>query len=418
MLNQVNAFDACQEESISFLASRFHAACGDAPGLGKTRSAIKAADRVNAKHSLVICPAGVRSNWWEHIEENYGHTRGWDVIGYSEIIDDMKVLGLRARYDVCIIDEEHFCKEFESQRTLAVFGRGGLASRAAYKWPLSGTFTPNGRPIEYWPMLKNLHPAFATMSYGTFARVYCGSFFDGRALNVKGASNIEEFKVLLDQFIIAHTKAQAFPGRSAPIVVRVPVDLSEEALAKVNTLEREIISRDAYISSTQEKFSQLGDSATMRRLLGEAMAPHAAAFAREKLEGVRKVVVFYQHTNVGENLARSLAAFRPVLYKGGMTDFQKDGAKMMFARPEHRVFIAQQQAAGTGINGLQQHSSTAIFAEPDWTPGETEQRIDRLDRKGAECDLVTAYILYARGTLSAAVLGVHDRKDKVRTKLQ
>jgi len=106
------------------------------------------------------------------------------------------------------------------------------------------------------------------------------------------------------------------------------------------------------------------------------------------------------------------------VYQGGMTDGQKDEVKTAFSREAHRVILVQQQAGGTGINGLQQHSSTAIFAEPDWVPGETEQRIDRLDRMGAESELVTAYQMYARGTMHSAVLGVHDRKDVVRGKLE
>lgn len=428
MLNQVNndnaAFDACQQESVSFLADNFHAACGDKPGLGKTRTTLQAAERVVSRakalgaRGLVICPPGVRSNWDEHILD-YAHRVKWDVIGDSEIDDSLKLLKLHARYDFVVVDEAHRFKEFESDRTKAVFGPQGLVRRSTYyKWCLSGTFSPNGRPVEYWPMLKTLHPDFASMSYAKFTQRYCGAFFDGRAMNVKGASNVEEFKALLDKFIIAHTKAQAFPGRSAPLVVRVPVDLAPEELLHVTRMEREIISRDAHISATMEQFSQLGDSATLRRLVGLAMLAPVEQFVRLKLEGTRKIVLFYQHTEVGERLAVRLKAFNPILYKGGMSDTAKDYAKAAFAVPAMRVFIAQQQAAGTGINGLQQHSSTAIFAEPDWTPGETEQRIDRLDRMGAEGDLVTAYQLYARGTMQAAVVGVHDRKDGIRLRLE
>lgn len=421
MLNQVNndnlAFNRCQGESITFLASRFHAACGDKPGLGKTRTAILAAEVIQARTGLAICPPGVRTGWFDQLVLCNARC-DWHIIGDSELEDGFKTAHLRKQYDVVVADEAHRYKEFESARTMAVFGPNGLMRRGNYKWCLSGTFSPNGRPVEYWPMLKTLHPDFARMSFAKFTQLYCGAFFDGRAMNVKGASRIEEFKALLDKFIISHTKAQAFPGRSAPVIVRVPVDLSEQNLVAVNRMEREIIGRDAYISATREQFSQLGDSATLRRLLGMAMVGPVEDFVFEKLEGARKVVVFYQHTEVGARLMRGLVRFKPVLYKGGMTDTQKDEAKRAFALAPCRVFVAQQQSAGTGINGLQQHSSTAIFAEPDWTPGETEQRIDRLDRMGAESEIVTAYQLYARGTMQAAVVGVHDRKDNIRLRLE
>ena len=413
------AFEKCQEESIAFLASRYHAACGDARGTGKTRTAIHAADRVQSRSNLVVCPASVRSNWHYHIETHADHPGDWDVISYNAAISDLRSAHLRARYDVCIIDEEHFCKEVDSQRAQAVLGRGGLASRAKYIWPLSGTFAPNGRPVEYWPMLKALHPAFAQMSFGTYARLYCGMYFDGRENNVKGASRIDEFKAYLDQFIITHTTEQAFPGRQAPVVSRVGVDLDKTDLAKVAEEERNILTREVKLSPAAEDFSQMGDTATLRRLLGEAMAPRAAEFVREKLEGARKVAVFYQHTAVGAYLMKTLSQFQPVLIKGGMSDEQKDAAVKDFgADTDRRVAVLQQQSAGTGVDGLQRACSTAVFAEPDWTPGETEQRVGRLDRKGAEGELVTAYILFARGTLSETVLSVHDNKDKVRAKLQ
>lgn len=417
MSNQVLAFDKCQEESIAFLSNNFRAACGDKPGLGKTRTAIIAAEYVEAKTGLAICPPSVRSNWEEHIQL-FANRCKWDVIGDSEIADPMKLLRLRARYDVVVPDEAHRYKEVESQRTMNVFGPKGLASRGTYIWPLSGTFSPNGRPVEYWPMLKALHPDFANMSFGTFTRLYCGAYFDGRAMNVKGASRVDEFKALLDKFIVSHTKAQAFPGRREPLVVRVPVDLDLAGLAVITAAEKEILGREAYISSTMEQFSQLGDSASLRRLTGLVMAPYAADFAYQKLQGVNKVVIFFQHTAVGRELERILWAFRPLVYEGGMTDYQKSAALIDFAGEKSRVILVQQQAGGTGINGLQQHSSTAIFAEPDWVPGETEQRIDRLDRMGAESELVTAYQLYARGTMHSAILGVHDRKDKVRGRLK
>ena len=414
----LSAFEKCQQESIDFLASHFHAGCGDVRGAGKTKTALKAAVAVGAETLLVVCPASVRTNWEAELFEL--PVRGiWSrVVSYNMALDAPRDT-LSDKYDVCIVDEEHFCKEPDSQRANAVFGPRGLASKAKYKWCLSGTFAPNGRPVEYFPMLKALHPHFAKMSFAAYAQRYCGAFYDGRAMNNKGASNIEEFKGLLDEFIITHSYAQVFPGRTEPVLIHVPVDLAASEMLEVNAAERAMISRPAMASPTRENFSQLGDSATLRRLLGEAIIPHAANFVHDKLEGVRKVVVFYQHTDVGVGLALRLNQFNPVVYRGGMSDTKKEEIKRTFREDAKcRVAVIQQQAGGTGMNGLQQVSSTCVFAEPDWTPGETEQRVGRLDRMGAEGDVVTAYVLYARGTMQAAVLGVHDRKDKIREKLQ
>jgi superfamily II DNA/RNA helicase len=154
----------------------------------------------------------------------------------------------------------------------------------------------------------------------------------------------------------------------------------------------------------------MGDSARLLRLLGLAMAPRVAEFVEDKLWGVDKVVVFFKHTDVGRALAERLSGQGVVVYEGGMSDRQKDEAKARFANESCSVFLGQWQAAGTGVDGLQRVSSTMVMAEPGWTPGETEQWVDRLDRMGQEDEIVNAYAMHARGTLSAIVAKVHDLK--------
>lgn len=409
-----------QEVGARFMASGFHRANGDDPGLGKTVQAIRAADLVNATSGLVTCPASVRTNWWEHLEEHYGHTRGWDVISYDGARIDSHRAHLRDRYGVWIGDEVHFCKTCDSLRTRAIFGRDGLARRADYKWPLSGTMAPNGRPVELYPMLKSLAPAFAGMSFTKYTQLYCGAYFDGYGWNVKGATRVDELAAILRDFMIRRTKREVFPDRKEPIVSRVGLDLAPGALAAVTAEEDAIGGREARLSSVHEKFSQLGDTSKLLRLLGEAKTPAIGDFVEDLLESHEKVVVFFQHTSVGEALRQRFAraGLGPVVYQGGMNDSGKDQVKRQFMQDRAtRVFLGQRQAAGTGINGLQTVCSAAVIAEPGWAPGDTEQLIDRLDRIGLADDLVNAYILYARGTLDAVVVRVHDVKEYVGDRL-
>lgn len=409
-----------QEIGARAMASHFHYANADQPGLGKTVQAVEAAQMVNATSGLVTCPASVRTNWLEHIEERFGHTRGWDVLSYEGTRDpERRIFRLRPRYDVWIGDEIHFCKTCDSQRTLAVLGNDGLARRATYKWALSGTLSPNGRPVELYPMLKTLAPAFKDMSYAYYAQRYCGAYWDGRGLNAKGASRLDELSTLLRDFMVRRTKREVFPNRKAPLVSRVPLQLSASDLRAVREEEDNIGGREARLSPTAENFSALGDSSRLLRLLGEAKVPAVCRFVEDKLETVDKIVVFFHHTAVGELLREHFwkRGMRPVMYQGGMNDVQKLDAVRTFQGPTCRVFLGQRQAAGTGINGLQTVCSTAVLAEPSWTPGETEQLIDRLDRMGQNDDIVNFYIVRAVGTLDDAVVGVHDRKEVVGARL-
>ncbi len=408
------------------MSARPHSALGDDPGLMKTYSALLAAKKVGAKTGLVTCPASVRSHWTENIEDVLGAdaARGWDVISYNGA-SDLKVRAtLRKQYDVWIGDEIHFCKSLDSQRSKAIFAKpgygpgkeAGLARRAHYKWPLSGTITPNYRPVELFPMLKSMCPAIAPMSFAVYAQKYCGAFWDGRQLNTKGASRIDELAKILADFMLRRTEAEVYPDRVKPIIERIPVELSAADLAEVIAAENEIGGREVRISSSYDKFSQLGDSAKLRRLLGAAKVRHVADFVEDLLDTVDKVVVFAHHVDVIQRLTKIFyyAGYGPVIYQGGMSDGAKDASKRAFTETEScRVFIGQDDTAGTGVDGLQRACSTMVFAEPSWVPGDTDQRIRRLARTGQKDPLVKAYLIYAKGSMDSVMTQVHDRKERV-----
>lgn len=407
-----------QEEGRDFLAATPHAMLADQPGLGKTLQLIAAVEKLRLPRNLVVCPASVRTNWLKEINECLGSSWGWRIISYNEA-SKMAKLAAREEFDSITLDEGHFLKTPESQRTQAIFGNGrdgfplGLARNVQHKWVLTGTPILN-RPRELYPILKTLAPNFAATNYSKFTGRYCGAFYDGREMNTKGATNLDELSRLMQGFMLRRTKREVFPNRTAPLVARIPIELTHADMAAVIAEEDAIGGREAKISSRFEDFSQLGDTSKLLRLLGEAKVPSVARFVEDLLETVDKVVVFAHHIDVINALAERFAAHKPVLYRGGMGDAQKDAARARFmADPACRVFIGNRVAAGTGINGLQTVCSTVVIAEPSWVPGETEQMIDRLDRMGQQDDLVNAYILYAKSTLDHVVVQVHDRKEHV-----
>ncbi len=402
-----------------FLAARHHALLADEPGLEKTLSLILATEAVGARRVLVTCPASVRTSWAEHVLAQRGSLDGWRIVSYNEASRLAKSPG-PDDFDVWIGDEIHFCKTLGSQRTKAIFGNGmGLARRARYKWPATGTWAPNGRPVELYPVLKALHSAFAGMTFGIYAQRYCGAFWDGRGLNVKGATRLDELARLLDGFMLRRTEREVYPDRVAPLVHRVPVELSRADLMAVVAAEEEIGGREARLSSRCEDYSQLGDTSRLLRLLGMAKMRHVAAYVDDLLETTDKVVVFAHHTAVLNGLWEHFnhRGMAPAIYAGGTGDAAKAKSVAWFQGPACRVFVGQDQAAGTGINGLQTVCSTAVFAEPSWTPGDTMQRIRRLARTGQKEPLVNAHLLYAKGTLDDVVVNVHDRKEETGERL-
>lgn len=402
-----------QQKGAQFLAANYHALLGDEPGLGKTVQAIAAVEALGLKKILVVCPASVRLGWLQEINECLGSSWGWRVISYNEATK-LSRTNHHETYDALILDEAHFLKTPESQRTQAIFGnKGGIARRARYIWCLTGTPVLN-RPRELFPILKTLHPHFANMSFTAYADIYCGAFFDGRGMNTKGATNLDDLKKKLGSFMLRRTKEEVLPELPPKIISRVPLDVSWADLKTVRDEEDAIGSRETKISSIHEDYSQLGDMAHLLRLTGEAKTGAAATFVADLLETVPKVVVFAKHRNVMDILAAEFAGrhITAVQYHGGMNDVQKrDAVKDFQSRAE--VFIGQIQAAGTGINGLQTVCSDVVFAELSWVPGEVGQAVDRCHRIGQVAASVNVYMLHVPGTLESAVLGVHDKKARV-----
>lgn len=411
-----------QVKGVEFLASKFHALLGDEPGLGKTPQAIWAVEalRIVNPKVLVVCPASVRLNWLQEINECLGSSYGWTVISYNQAVKMARPWrDAKTAFDVLILDEGHFLKTPESQRTQAIFGNeAGLARLARYIWVLTGTPVLN-RPRELYPVLRTLHPLFANISFTRYADIYCGAFFDGRGVNTKGASNLDDLARKLEGFMLRRTKAEVLPELPPKRISRVPLEVTQVEFLEVHREEEVIGNREAKISSTHEDFSQLGDMAHLLRLTGEAKVRAASDFVEDLLGSTEKVVVFAKHREVIKRLEKRLGerGFGPVVYHGGMSDVQKQEAVIAFQGAASRVFIGQIQAAGTGINGLQTVCSHVVFAELSWVPGEVGQAIDRCHRIGQKADSVNVYLLHVPGTLESAVLGVHDAKSHVIERL-
>jgi len=412
------------------LASGFHKTLCDVPGLGKTIQAILAAMMVGAKTVLVACPASVRLNWFQEFEECVGHTRGLDVISYNGASLPKVRERLRDKYDVFIPDEFHFLKNMESQRTGAIFSDSrGLARRASYIWPLSGTPVLN-RPRELHVILrclaaKKIHPY---VDFDMFAQKFCAAYYDGMGINTKGASNLDELSMRImggpSPFMLRRTKAEVFPELPQRIVRRMPIEVSPADWRLVLEVEKGIVDREAYISAAsrfQENFSQLGDNARLRRATGTAKVRAVAAFTDDLLETVEKISVFTWHHDVTDGLVAEFAqrGLGVSVYPSGGSDKAKKASTMRFREdPNCRVFIGNMLSAGTGINDLQYVCNDVVFAEVDWVPGIMGQAIDRVDRMDKKFkEPVNAYIPYIPGSLESAMLGSGDGKTRVINRL-
>ena len=397
------------------MAARAHALLADEMGLGKTVTALAAAEAVGARSVLVVCPASVRGGWRQEAAECGIVLPRFDVISYHGASSNVIRRDLLGSYDVIIMDEAHFLKSTDSARSAAVLGtQSGLARRARYKWALTGTPVLN-RPVELYPLLRVLHGKALGKyeSYERFTQRYCGAYWDGYSINVKGASHLDELSGVLRGFMLRRTKLEVLPELPAKIISRPPLELTSQELSHIYDVENTITDREAYLSPVHEKFSQLGDLARLLRATGEAKVRAVVDFVKDILTSEDKVVIFARHRDVMDRIATQFGD-AAVQYHGGMNDAQKKAAVSSFQdKTGPSVFVGQIQAAGTGINGLQWVSRTVVFAELTWVPGEMSQAIDRCHRIGQTADCVNVYLPHVPGTLESAMLQVHAAKGAV-----
>lgn len=405
-----------QVAGSAFLQEHPHALLADEPGLGKTIQAIDAAEKLKFQTVVVVCPASVREHWKQEIIECIGGEGSppiYVIMSYEAAVRNHTML---SSFDCLILDEGHFLKTPDSYRTQAIFGNSGkgLARRAQKAiWVLTGTPVLN-RPRELYPVLKTLHPGFSEEKFDTYAQRYCGAYFDGYGINTKGASRLDELKGRLNGFMLRRTKAEVLPELPPKIICRIPLNLNNTDKKMIFEAENEIQNREAKISAAAEDFSQLGDIAKLLHITGQAKVHAAALFIEELLETQNKVVVFTRHREVLSQLANRLVKYGPLQYQGGMHDTQKTKVIELFKNDDDcRIFLGNIQAAGIGIDGLQEVCSSVVFVELSWVPGEMSQAIDRLHRIGQGASAVNVYLLHAPGSLESAVLSVQNAKGSV-----
>lgn len=157
-----------------------------------------------------------------------------------------------------------------------------------------------------------------------------------------------------------------------------------------------------------------GQIPVVRHMMGVALAPQAADYALELLEGgEEKLLIFGYHHAVLDILQSELQSYGIVRVDGRCSTVAKQQAVDDFmAKPEIRVFIGNYLSCGVGVDGLQTVCSRAVFAESSWTPGDNQQAIDRLHRIGQNTGVLIDFIV-APGSISEKVLGKSIRKSKV-----
>lgn len=433
-----------QIAGVQYALRRQNTLVGDVPGLGKTPQAICFANEIRAKTVLVVVPANIRLQWCKMIRRwstmpypyvvypvmngrNGVHpTSAWTVISYDMTRSKaIHAALMRRRYDLMIIDEMHYLKEYEAQRTKAVLGSKSdgaalaLAGQCGAILGLTGTPLPN-RPREAYTAIRGLcWDAIDFMSEDSF----------NERFNPVLRRETPEGKVFTDERTGRHGELQArmrtnfMVRREKHGAEGVGYQLNIAHIPNYDIIQveetgeiKKALAAERMLDLDPEELEGvdatcLGAIATVRRMMGVAMAPLAAEYIDMVMRGgEEKVVIFAHHHEVLDILEKELRKWGVLRIDGKLSSNQKQARVDQFvADPRIGCLIGNMQSMGTGTDGLQAVAWHAIFAEPDWVPGTNQQAVDRLDRGGQNIR-VQADFLVAPNSFAEKVLGSSLRK--------
>jgi SWI/SNF-related matrix-associated actin-dependent regulator 1 of chromatin subfamily A len=433
-----------QKASLDYALTVASDACliADQPGLGKTPQAVAFANEIQAKRVLCIVPANVRLQWAEkifewstlpgpitvHVVTNsrnglnpFAH---YTVVSY-ELATSLILGAMLAaeRYDLLIIDEAHYLKTPDARRTRAIFGGGvnrdfpPIADSCDVKLALTGTPLPN-RPREAYTLTRAFcWDAIDWMSEDKFRDRFNPSLMldtksGKKRIDERTGRTAELQNRLRGSYMTRHLKREVMTQLEYPVYDLVYLDETKAIRA---ALEAERMLDIDPNTLEGADLPIMGDISTVRRLMGEAMAPGAADYVKTVLDGGEdKVVVMGWHISALNILETKLEQYGVVRLDGrvGSPGLKRERVNEFRRNPHKRVFLGNILAAGVGVDGLQDVANHIILSEPDWVPGNNQQAIDRLDR-GGQKRTVLADICVVRGSFAERICAAFLRKAKI-----
>lgn len=397
-----------QIEGAIFASLRRHVLLADEMGLGKTAQAIAAADLTNAERVLVLCPASARLNWVREFKKFSPRQREPTVICNSTILKlteltvcsydlatkkKIKQLLLGVQWDLLILDESHYLKNPEAERTKAALGKNGVVHRAKRVLPISGTPSPN-HAGELWVVMYTF--GVTKLSYEAFLARYCEGYDADHGWKVTGnkVEHLPELREKLEKILMRRKKSEVLkelpPMRFDEVLIEPsPVDIARwfpeaESAGLLEQLDVEAeLMRRVLIGNLEDLRAEF-HTATLRRYTGLSKVPGVIELLKDDFEsGLDKIVVFAVHRDVIDLLAQGLREYNPVTLYGGMSVTAKQESVDRFQNDQTcRLFLGNVQAAGTNITLTA--AAELMFVESSWSPSDNAQCAMRIHRIGQQ----------------------------------
>jgi SWI/SNF-related matrix-associated actin-dependent regulator 1 of chromatin subfamily A len=398
-------------------------------GLGKTVEAIAFMNTVGVKRYLVVCPASLTDNWrreilkWStlacppHVFRTGTLDNPRDSIlilsyGLCSNVEVLKRILAKYRFEGAILDECHYLKNPESQRTRNIMGIHGIFDRAKFIACLSGTPIVN-KPVEIWSVANRLNPrALGTKNFREFANTYANEKLNPYTNQIEyvGSKNEHELGRRLRSSIMVRREKSAVL-KDLPPKSRRAIYLDSKAQVE-NLVMAESNLYDDFLKTKKLDLDRANSAMRVRVQLACLKAPQVVEYCKMILQTEEKILVFGWHRQLLTQVICGLSSYG-VRALTGATPQAKRGERVheFQTMPEIRVFVGAIPAAGVGLTLTA--SSYVIMAESSWVPGENFQAEDRAHRIGQLNSVTIDYLVYPRSADEKVLKTIGEKNTQI-----
>jgi SWI/SNF-related matrix-associated actin-dependent regulator 1 of chromatin subfamily A len=413
-----------QKEAIQKLVENKKFILADDMGLGKTTSTIIASLEASSKKVLIICPATLKINWKREIEnysdksiyiaegKNFSTDADFVIINYDIIKnfhdpkkkDDSEIL--KANFDLVIVDEAHYIKNGQAQRTKLI---NDLVKTVDRLWLLTGT-PMTSRPMDYFNLLS-LVDSPVSKNWLAYAVRYCGGYqfnAGGRKIwNVTGASNLEELRDRTSGTILRRLKENVL---DLPDKIITPVYLKLKSKSYEDVMGEYYDWYDKNPDESKSLTVQFSKLTKVRQIIADEKISQTIELAENIIEQDKKVIIFCNFT---DSLNKITEHFGKIAVKldGSCSQIQRQNSVDQFQdNPKIKVFVGNLKAASVGITLTA--SESIIFNDISFLPSDMAQAEDRAYRYGQKCNVLVYYPIF-QNTIENIIYEIVNNKKKV-----
>ncbi|EPZ31756.1 SNF2-related domain-containing protein [Rozella allomycis CSF55] len=372
----------------------------DQMGLGKSVQALAVALHYKREWPLlIISPSSLLSTWEQMIKDWVSMPVEVGVIYESKnaSFDSEQIYVIsydlavklsdkvaKKKFEVIIVDECHYLKNANTKRTKTLLP---IIQKAERRILLSGT-PALSRPMELFTQLQIIQPALFKNFFDYGAR-YCAAFKSHFGWNFKGASNVRELQVILENlFMIRRLKDQ--------VLSQLPPKRRQQRkdYPKSQTLE-------SLLNSKNGLESEINDNSllTSWKETAAAKLPSMINYVEGLVESGHKLLLFAHHRDIMDEFEKRIIEKKINYIRiDGSTATNSRFAKCDEFQKKEDIKVALLSITAASVGLTLTSATTVVFAELYWNPGVLVQAEDRARRIGQK-DSVNVHFLLAKGTL-------------------